>query len=101
MEITRRTLLRQFAAGAALSALPSIGLSAAEKSASWIRLSRNENAYGPSPLAIDALARAGAGALHRFPDAAEDALRSAIAAHHRVSPKQVVLGSGSTAVMRM
>ncbi len=64
-----------------------------------IRLSRSQNAYGPSPKVIaamhDAARNTGAD-----PEEEADKLRTAIAAVHRVLADHVVLGCGSTEVMR-
>jgi histidinol-phosphate aminotransferase len=65
-----------------------------------IQLNSNENPYGPSPRALDALTRAQAAAA-RYPDAAERRLSDAIAAAHGVAPEQVVLGCGSGEVLQM
>jgi histidinol-phosphate aminotransferase len=63
-----------------------------------VRLSANENPYGPPPAALEALARAVAES-NRYPDAREDALRAALAAHHGVAPENVVLGCGSSQIL--
>jgi histidinol-phosphate aminotransferase len=65
-----------------------------------VQLNSNENPYGPSPRALDALARAQSAAA-RYPDAAERRLSEAIAAAHGVAPEQVVLGCGSGEVLQM
>jgi histidinol-phosphate aminotransferase len=57
------------------------------------RLGANENLFGPSPAAVEAIARAAAGAwMYGDPELHE--LRAAIAAQHRVSPAHVVVGEG-------
>ncbi|MCA1582044.1 MAG: aminotransferase class I/II-fold pyridoxal phosphate-dependent enzyme [Acidobacteria bacterium] len=65
-----------------------------------ILLDANENPYGPSASALDALGRAGRAA-GRYPGALEDELRAKIAAHHGVSEDRIVLGCGSSDVLRM
>lgn len=65
-----------------------------------IQLNSNENPYGPSPRALDAIARAQASA-SRYPDAAERQLYEAIAAAHGVAPEQVVFGCGSGEILQM
>lgn len=65
-----------------------------------IQLNANENPYGPAPAALDALAKSGPTAA-RYPDAIEDAARDAIARSHGVSPDRIVLGAGSSDVLRM
>jgi histidinol-phosphate aminotransferase len=65
-----------------------------------IQLDSNENPYGPSPRALEAMTRAQAAA-GRYPDAAEDAVRDAIARLHDLAPERVLMGCGSTEVLRM
>jgi histidinol-phosphate aminotransferase len=65
-----------------------------------IDLSSNENPYGPSPAALEAMTRSQAVAC-RYPDAAEQATVEAIARHHGTSPDRVVLGCGSSEVLRL
>jgi len=64
-----------------------------------IQLNSNENPYGPSPLALEAL-RSLSGA-SRYPDGREDEVRDAIAKLHGVGSNQVVLGCGSSEILRM
>ncbi|MFN4158959.1 MAG: pyridoxal phosphate-dependent aminotransferase [Gemmobacter sp.] len=57
------------------------------------RLGANESLFGPSPRAVEAMARAAAEAwMYGDPEALE--LRSAIAAHHGLTPAHVVAGEG-------
>ena len=65
-----------------------------------IRLDSNENPHGPAPEAVDAIMRA-FGTASRYPDAAEDALRAAIADHHKVTVESVLLGCGSTEILKI
>lgn len=64
-----------------------------------IRLDRNENAYGPSPKAVGEILK-NASSVNRFPDSTE-ALGSTLASIHGVGPEQILLGTGSTAIMKM
>ena len=66
----------------------------------FIQLNSNENPYGLSRAAREAFARS-AGVAARYPDGVEDEARDAIAKHHRVKPEQVVLGCGSSDILRM
>ena len=66
----------------------------------FIQLNSNENPYGLSPTALEALARSGKVG-SRYPDAQEDEAREAIASRHRVKAAQVVLGCGSGDILRM
>lgn len=59
-----------------------------------VKLASNENPYGPSPHAIDAV-QGDALALHRYPDPRGHDLREALAAHHDVSSNELCLGNGS------
>lgn len=65
-----------------------------------IRLSANENPYGPCTASLEALTRS-AGDASRYPDSAENAVREAIAKLHGVKPGQIVLGCGSSDILRM
>ena len=62
--------------------------------ANAIKLASNENPLGPSPLAVAALGQA-VTALHRYPDAAQYALRQKLALHLGVSASEIALGAGS------
>jgi len=93
MSMTRRMLLETLGAGAA-TALAARRAEAASPG-NVIRLNRNENAYGPSPRAIEAIHETAASDANRYPDVEAEELRRRIAAYHRIRPEQVVLGCGS------
>ena len=59
-----------------------------------VKLASNENPYGPSPRAIEAVS-GGSLALHRYPDPRGHDLREALAAHHGVAAAELCLGNGS------
>ncbi len=59
-----------------------------------VKLASNENPYGPSQKAIEAVSGA-ALALHRYPDPRGHDLRHALATHHRVPAEELCLGNGS------
>jgi histidinol-phosphate aminotransferase len=59
-----------------------------------IKLASNENPLGPSPRAVEAAARALAGA-HRYPDGSAFYLRERLAQHLKISEKSILIGSGS------
>jgi len=63
-----------------------------------IKLASNENPWGPSPKAIEAVLQSASG-LHRYPDGSSYNLIQAIAAKDGVDPAQVVLGNGSNEVI--
>jgi histidinol-phosphate aminotransferase len=65
-----------------------------------VKLASNENPLGPSPLARQAIREAAARA-HRYPDGSGTALRQALAARHKVSGSQVILGNGSTELVEI
>jgi histidinol-phosphate aminotransferase len=120
MNLNRRNLLKQLGAGIAVNSVLAPQLaSAADISESSpdsalspqhrepIRLDRNENAYGASQKAIAAIQEAAKGSSH-YPDSS--ALRKTLAAHHTdatspanqsVKPEQIVVGCGSSDVLRM
>ena len=58
------------------------------------KLSSNENALGPSPLAVEALGRV-AKLLHLYPDSSAEELRKAIGEVHGLDPERIVCGAGS------
>lgn len=62
------------------------------------KLASNENPLGPSPRALEAMARA-AQDLHLYPDPAAYELRAALAERYRVKLSNVVLGAGSEGLM--
>jgi histidinol-phosphate aminotransferase len=59
-----------------------------------VKLASNENPYGPSPKAVEALS-AGSLELERYPDPRGYELREALAVHHGVLAEQLCLGNGS------
>src|SRR5512140_2945202 len=61
-------------------------------------LSSNENPYGPSAAAREAAAKAAA---NRYPDVLDEEAREAIAKHHGVAVDRVLLGCGSSEILRM
>jgi histidinol-phosphate aminotransferase len=113
MGISRRTLLRHLASGAAASAaIPSIARAAQRfddaksvvsggTAGAPLRLHLGENGYGASPKALAAIRTAGVASVSRYPDAAAEALRNKIAETHGVHRDQVVVGCGSREILRM
>jgi histidinol-phosphate aminotransferase len=65
-----------------------------------VKLASNENPLGPSPLAIEAMRRAIPDQM-LYPDGAGTVLRRALAAHHRIDPSRITLGSGSNDILVM
>lgn len=94
--LSRRHFAQLLGAGAAVAAFPSV-LSSANAP---LLLNSNENPHGPSPAAMKAM-RDSLGGVFRYPDEAEAALAEAIAAHHGVSTSEVLLGNGSSDILRL
>ena len=63
-----------------------------------IKLASNENAWGPSPKAIDAVHKSLAG-LNRYPDGSSYYLVQGIAQFHGISADEIVLGNGSNEII--
>ena len=63
-----------------------------------VKLASNENPYGPSPRAIDALHRVD---LQRYPDPRAFELRRALARHHELPMGEIAVGSGSNELIDM
>jgi histidinol-phosphate aminotransferase len=64
-----------------------------------IRLNYNENPYGPSPRALEALAACGPIA-NRYPDANRAQVMNILAQKFGVAPENIALGCGSTEILR-
>jgi histidinol-phosphate aminotransferase len=64
-----------------------------------VKLNTNENPYGPSPRAIEAISKALGDGLRLYPDPGSERLRQAIADHYNLSPNQVFVGNGSDEVL--
>jgi len=65
-----------------------------------VRLSSNENPYGPSPAAFDAM-REAFGLAWRYPDEHVDALTSDLAKLHGVSDDHILPGAGSSEILKI
>ncbi|WP_171133298.1 MULTISPECIES: histidinol-phosphate transaminase [unclassified Ruegeria] len=64
-----------------------------------IKLSSNENPFGPGPKAIAAV-RDSAANLHRYPNTDHASLREAIGARHGLDPARIICGVGSDEVLQ-
>jgi histidinol-phosphate aminotransferase len=73
---------------------------ALEQRSRLIKLDSNENPFGPSALAIDAM-RGALGAANLYPDDDCSQLRRKLAAHHELPPEQVLVTAGSTALLSL
>src|SRR5262245_28067436 len=65
-----------------------------------VRLSSNENPYGPSPASLKAMTE-GFGLAWRYPDEYADLLSGELATLHNVPPEQVLLGDGSGEILKL
>jgi histidinol-phosphate aminotransferase len=103
--ISRRSLLGAASAGTALGfgGVRAVGRPTAKPplfgpapGVAW--LTYNENPYGPSPRAIQAMAEAASKGCY-YPDEATDRLRATIADRFALSPEHVAIGNGSSEVL--
>jgi histidinol-phosphate aminotransferase len=109
MQLSRRGFLRSASIAAAASAvleLPALAaplqVEAAHRgdiSTGAIKLSNNENAYGPAPKSLAAMQMAVAEG-NRYPDRYNRQLVDSIAALHKVTSDRVLLGCGSMDILR-
>ena len=65
-----------------------------------VKLASNENPLGPSPLAIEAMAKALV-KLHRYPDGACHDLLAQLVERFDISPAQIVMGNGSDDILAL
>jgi histidinol-phosphate aminotransferase len=72
----------------------------APKRVGLIRLNFNENPYGAGAKVLAAMTGSEPAAM-RYPDAAYSELQKEIAALHKVAPERVILGFGSTEILRV
>src|SRR6266545_2265864 len=98
MAALSRRAFAQIVGGAAAAAVLPISLVARPASLGFVRLSANENPYGPSAAALQAMRDAFPKAC-RYPDDEVDVLVDDIAKLHGVSPRQVLLGDGSSEIL--
>jgi len=99
--LSRRSFAHAIAAGAAFAALPKLAFAQQKPQRSaLVRLSANENPYGPSASAM----RAMTDALHdapRYPDELSEALCADVATFHKLTCDEVLLGDGSSDILRV
>ncbi len=63
------------------------------------KLNTNENPWGPSPRALEAIRSATSDALRLYPDPSAEQLRDTIARYHGLAREQVFVGNGSDEVL--
>ena len=105
ISISRRKFAHLLAAGAAVAVVrPAISFAKqsqhATGTAGIVRLSANENPYGPSAKAHEAMKNAHS-MCNRYPDEANDVLIDKIAKINNVNREQVVLGDGSSEILKL
>ncbi len=66
----------------------------------FVRLSSNENPYGPSPGVAEAISRA-LTKLHRYPSSLMDRARSMLAERLNVTPENIIFGKGSNEIIEL
>ena len=105
--LSRRGFTKLLGAGAAFAALrPALGLSESTpkpgdlKPSDVVRLSSNENPYGPSPAALTAMTAAFALAW-RYPDETQEDLVQALAKMNQVSKDHILPGAGSGEILKV
>jgi len=67
---------------------------------SAVKMASNENALGPSPLAIEAI-QAHLRSAHVYPESSAPDLKGAISRFYGISSDSVILGNGSDEIMQM
>jgi len=109
MSISRRKFAHLLGVGAAAAIVrPSFGL-AKQTQSTWafpstdakvVRLSANENPYGPSPNALKAMTDS-FGLSCRYPDEHNNVLITKLAKLNKVGPDQILLGDGSGEILKL
>jgi histidinol-phosphate aminotransferase len=110
MITSRRGFLRSVGAGAAAGIASQRRLMGLSRVATFeptrftqdeglVRLDSNENAYGPSRKVLAAI-QSSIGAVNRYP-LLDNSLTERIADQHSVKPERILLGCGSTDILRM
>src|SRR5215467_6191767 len=69
-----------------------------ESGGAMIKLASNENPFGPSPLALEAI-RAAAAEVNLYPDNDASELRQALAARHQLAEQQIFIADGSLGIL--
>jgi histidinol-phosphate aminotransferase len=72
----------------------------AETGVRCIKMASNENPFGPSPLAVEAM-RAAAARVNWYPDVDNSDLRAALAVRHGVDPTNILVTCGSSQMLHI
>jgi histidinol-phosphate aminotransferase len=109
MSISRRKFAQLLGAGAAVAVVrPSLSLAKRRQSLATllppgngiVRLSANENPYGPSPKALQAMTDS-FGLACRYPDEHNNVLIEKLAKLNGVNHDQILLGDGSSEILKL
>ena len=111
MQLSRRTFLRSVGLGTISATSVQWPLPAWSPAAAFeparnkepggpVRLDNNENVYGPSRKTAAAI-RAALGSVNRYPFNEYDGLIDRIARAHKVKTEQILLGCGSSEILRL
>jgi len=111
MITSRRGFLRSLSAGTVAGIAVQWPLTGSSRAAGFdfsrpgqndgvIQLNSNENAYGPSAKVVEVM-NSSIGSANRYPRMEYNSLAERIATASRVKPEQVLLGCGSTEILRM
>lgn len=104
-DLSRRDVARLFGLGIAASGLQPATAAKALSSKprapkGVVRISSNENPYGPSRAALEA-AREAFSLAWRYPDEAADDLIAELAKYHRLPERCFLLGAGSSEILKL
>ena len=98
--LSRRSFSKLVGVSAAYAALRPLEVNSSWGNANVVRLSSNENPYGPSPAALKAMTD-GFSLAWRYPDEHADMLSEELARLHGVPVEQVLLGDGSGEILKL
>jgi histidinol-phosphate aminotransferase len=94
------SLLSKPALDMSTMSLPGTTPAALERRTQLIKLDSNENPFGPSPLAIEAMKSALATS-HSYPEDDSSSLLWKLARHHELATEHILVGAGSTALISL
>ena len=98
--LSRRSFSKLIGVSAAFTALQPRITVGASSTPSIVRLSSNENPYGPAPSALKAMTD-GFSLAWRYPDEYADMLAAELARLHGVTVDQILLGDGSGEILKL
>jgi histidinol-phosphate aminotransferase len=103
---SRRQFISGIGAGAATLALRPLFARSAfgsplQSGSDVVNINYNENPYGPSPRALEAIRDAVNGCGRYYVDTYYDELRAQLARHHGLIADNIVMGAGSTEILKI